>query len=82
MIRRGLTLRFGDSDDTYQHLKIALLDRVRDKESTVRMQAVVALAKLQEADLPDSDQDSDDEEDPESNVTQVLIDVLTHDPAA
>lgn len=45
----------------------------------MRMQAVVALAKLQEADEPDSD-DEDDE--PELSVTQVLMDVLTHDPAA
>ncbi|KAK4049423.1 chromosome condensation complex Condensin, subunit G [Microbotryomycetes sp. JL201] len=66
------------SDDTYQHLKAALLERVHDKESSVRMQAVVALSKLQEADA-DSD---DEEEDPESNVALVLVDVLMHDPAA
>ncbi|KDE08656.1 hypothetical protein MVLG_01115 [Microbotryum lychnidis-dioicae p1A1 Lamole] len=62
-------------DDTYQLLKQALLERVRDKESTVRMQAVVALAKLQEADEVDEDDD-------ELSVSDVLIDVLTHDPAA
>ncbi|SCV72496.1 BQ2448_4033 [Microbotryum intermedium] len=62
-------------DDTYQLLKQALLERVRDKESTVRMQAVVALAKLQEADEADDD-------DEELRVSDVLIDVLTHDPAA
>lgn len=71
--------RPSSSDETYQALKTALLDRVRDKESTVRMQAVVALSKLQEADEPDED---DDDEDPEQNVTQVLMDVLMHDPAA
>ncbi|SGY69030.1 BQ5605_C004g02943 [Microbotryum silenes-dioicae] len=63
-------------DDTYQLLKQALLERVRDKESTVRMQAVVALAKLQEADEVDEDDDD------ELSVSDVLIDVLTHDPAA
>jgi condensin complex subunit 3 len=52
---------------------------VHDKEATVRMQAVVALAKLQEADEPDEDEDEDEDE---LTVTQVLIDVLTHDPAA
>lgn len=67
------------SDDTYQHLKTALLERVHDKEATVRMQAVVALAKLQEADEPDEDEEEDEDE---LTVTQVLIDVLTHDPAA
>lgn len=69
------------SDNTYQHLKAALLERVRDKESTVRMQAVVALSKLQEADEPDDD-DDEEEDNPEHNVTQVLMDVLMHDPAA
>jgi condensin complex subunit 3 len=56
-----------------------LLERVRDKEATVRMQAVVALAKLQDADEPDSD---DEEQDDEPSVSEVLVDVLTHDPAA
>jgi condensin complex subunit 3 len=45
------------------------------------MQAVVALSKLQEADEPDED-DEDEEDNPEQNVTQVLMDVLMHDPAA
>lgn len=45
------------------------------------MQAVVALSKLQEADEPDDDGE-DDDENPEHSVTQVLIDVLMHDPAA
>ena len=81
------------SDDSYQLLKEALLDRVHDKEATVRMQAVVALAKLQgaDADSGDSSSSDDDESDAESNpsstdstqkVSHVLVDVLTHDPAA
>lgn len=45
----------------------------------MRMQAVVALAKLQDADEPQSD---DEEEDDEPSVRDVLVDVLTHDPAA
>ncbi len=49
---------------------------MRDKEATVRMQAVVALSKLQQA-----DEDAEPEDDEES-VTAVLVDVLTHDPAA
>ncbi|KAK4056299.1 chromosome condensation complex Condensin, subunit G [Microbotryomycetes sp. JL221] len=67
-------------DDTYQHLKAALLERVHDKESSVRMQAVVALSKLQEADEADSD--DEDSNDPDQNVTMMLMDVLLHDPAA
>ncbi|GAA5893397.1 hypothetical protein JCM5296_004865 [Sporobolomyces johnsonii] len=67
-------------DDSYQHLKSALLERVRDKEASVRQHAVVALSKLQDA---DEDPDSDNEDDGAAvNVTEVLIDVLNHDAAA
>ncbi|KAL8290386.1 hypothetical protein RQP46_002644 [Phenoliferia psychrophenolica] len=81
-------------DDSYQRLKEALLDRVHDKEATVRMQAVVALAKLQGADADsgdssssDSDSDGESSSTPSSTddspkVSHVLVDVLTHDPAA
>ena len=69
------------SDDSYRHLKGALLERVRDKESTVRMQAVVALSKLQSAD-DDEESDDDDDEGEATRVSEVLIDVLTHDSAA
>jgi condensin complex subunit 3 len=62
-------------------LKGALLERVRDKESTVRMQAVVALSKLQTAD-DEEESDDDDTEVEATRVADVLIDVLTHDPAA
>lgn len=72
-----LTSELDCSDDSYQQLKDALLERVRDKEATVRMQAVVALSKLQQAD--DDEAAADDEE--ETSVTAVLVDVLTHDPA-
>ncbi|KAK4702820.1 condensin complex subunit 3, partial [Phenoliferia sp. Uapishka_3] len=77
--------------DSYQLLKDALLERVRDKEANVRMQAVVALSKLQGDDDADSSSSSDDDSDAESTpsssgdgqkVASVLADVLTHDPAA
>ena len=50
---------------------------MRDKEAVVRMQAVVALSKLQQA-----EDEEDQGEDEEENVTAVLVDVMTHDPAA
>ncbi|GAA5925051.1 condensin subunit YCG1 [Sporobolomyces koalae] len=68
-------------DDSFQHLKNALLERVRDKESSVRLQAVVGLSKLQEADEDDEDEGSDDDEEKKS-VSQVLIDIMNHDAAA
>ncbi|GAA5963743.1 hypothetical protein JCM3765_006835 [Sporobolomyces pararoseus] len=69
-------------DDSFQHLKNALLDRVRDKESSVRLQAVVALSKLQEADEEEEDEDSDDEEEEKRSVSDVLVDIMNHDSAA
>jgi len=54
---------------------------VRDKESSVRLQAVVALSKLQEADEDEDDED-DDEEEEKKSVSEVLIDILNHDSAA
>lgn len=81
------------SDDLYTRLKTALFERVHDKESMVRMQAVVALAKLQtNADGDDEKEKDDDssssslseEEDDssEERVADVLVDVMTHDSAA
>lgn len=52
----------------------------------MRQHAVVALSKLQDADegAGDSDDDSDDEDEgkEKKSVTEVLIGVLNHDPAA
>ncbi|KAF9103383.1 hypothetical protein BGX29_003425 [Mortierella sp. GBA35] len=61
-------------NDLYIQLKKSLMERARDKESAVRIQAIFALAKLQ---------DDDDEEDPEEgdNVVQKLLDLMQHDPA-
>ncbi|GAA5865849.1 hypothetical protein JCM3774_003117 [Rhodotorula dairenensis] len=76
-------------DESYRTLKAALLERVRDKEASVRQHAVVALSKLQDADeeVEDSDSDEDDSDggaakDANRSVTEVLVDVLNHDPAA
>ncbi|BGP22271.1 condensin complex subunit 3 [Rhodotorula toruloides] len=73
-------------DESYHTLKAALLERIRDKEASVRQHAVVALSKLQDADegADDSDGGSDDEEEGKEtkSVTEVLVSVLNHDPAA
>ena len=58
-------------------LRASLLDRVRDKETPVRLQAVIALARLQRG-----EEGSDDLGEDEENLTDVLIDVLQHDPIA
>ena len=64
------------SDDLYVALRQALLDRSRDKEAAVRVQATLGLAKLQSG---EGDEDGDEEEE---SLSQVLLDLLRHDPAA
>lgn len=61
-------------EDFFQKLKKFLLDRARDKESAVRVQAVIALTKLQ------STEDNDDQE--SEQIRQSLIETLRFDPSA
>jgi condensin complex subunit 3 len=60
----------------YVVLRRSLLDRARDKETAVRVQAALGLAKLQ------SGEDEDDLEDGEESLSEVLLDMLRYDPAA
>ncbi|KAF9008698.1 nuclear condensing complex subunit [Cyathus striatus] len=62
-------------EEIYTNLRAALLDRVSDKESPVRMHALIALSKLCGA------EDSSEVEDGQS-VLDTLIDSLAHDPSA
>jgi condensin complex subunit 3 len=52
------------------------LDRINDKEPTIRVQAVHALSKLC------GSEDPADLGEGEQTVTEVLIETLSHDPAA
>ncbi|KAG0021693.1 hypothetical protein BGZ81_008818 [Podila clonocystis] len=63
-------------DDLYTQLKDSLMERVKDKESAVRVQAVFALSKLQ------SGEEDEVENNDEENVVQVMIDLMQHDPSA
>lgn len=65
------------SDDLFETLKTSLLERVNDKESNVRVQAIVALAKLQQA--AGEDEDAADEED---EVNETLVWMLRNDSSA
>ncbi|KAI9449685.1 nuclear condensing complex subunit [Lactarius psammicola] len=63
-------------EDIYNTLRTALLGRVRDKESFIRVQAVAALAKIcGSEDLGELAED-------EQTATEVLEDLLAHDPSA
>jgi condensin complex subunit 3 len=64
------------SDDMYVALRKALLERSRDKEPAVRVQAALGLSKLQ------SGEDEADLEEGEEPLSEVLLDILRYDPAA
>ncbi|EPY51307.1 condensin complex non-SMC subunit Cnd3 [Schizosaccharomyces cryophilus OY26] len=57
-------------DDIYSILREKLLDRVVDRESFVRLEAVIALSRLQE-----------DTEDEENDVRNMLLFLLQNDPS-
>lgn len=63
------------SEDLYTNLRASLLERVRDKETHARLQAVIALARLQRG-----EEGAEDEN--EESLTEVLVDILQFDPAA
>lgn len=70
------SLRLTPSDDIYVLLKSSLLARSRDKEASVRVQAALGLAKLQDG------EDEDELEEGEESLSQVLLDLLRYDLAA
>lgn len=63
-------------EDVYMMLRAALIERVHDKETNVRVQAVVALSKLC------GSEDTSDVNDDEPTAIDVLLDTLACDPAA
>lgn len=73
-------------DDLYQVLLDALLVRIKDKESPVRVQAIVALAKLQSGDEDEDQEPLDDDEtmtaESSRNVRRQLVETLRTDPSA
>ncbi|OXB39504.1 hypothetical protein LQV05_000649 [Cryptococcus neoformans] len=63
-------------DDLYILLRKSLLDRSKDKEASVRVQAALGLSKLQ------SGEEEDDLEEGQEPLLDVLLDLLRYDPAA
>lgn len=69
-------------DELFQPIRLSLLRRLRDKESTVRVQAVYGLGRLAgETDMNEDDEDSDDDN-PAGSVLAKLLDILQNDPSA
>lgn len=71
-------------DDTLFHqLRIALLKRIHDKETPVRLQAVYGLGRLAaEVENDDEKEDSDSDDELGSGVLEKLLNILQNDPAA
>ncbi|KAI9846360.1 MAG: hypothetical protein M1837_004213 [Sclerophora amabilis] len=69
-------------DDLFQLLRHSLLKRVRDKESMVRVQAVIGLGRLagNETEADQNEDDSDDED--AGGLLDRLLEVLQNDPSA
>lgn len=66
-------------DEIFQVLRMGLLKRLRDKESSIRVQAVLGLGRLADE---GEENDEDEEDDMAGTVLEKLLDVLQNDPAA
>jgi len=64
-------------NELYVELQKSLMERTRDKESQVRVQALFALSKMQ----GNGDEEDEDEEEG-GTIIEKFLDLLQHDPAA
>ena len=68
-------------DELFHHIRLGLLKRLRDRESTVRVQAVCGLGRIAgEGEVAQDPEDSDD--DSAGGVLDRLLDILQNDPSA
>lgn len=64
----------------YNKIKLTLTKRLRDKEASVRLQAVLGFGRIAGAD--DSDEDDDSDDDAPVGSLQRQLNILKHDPSA
>lgn len=70
-------------DDEYFHLvKMGLLKRVRDKEPSIRVQAVLGLGRLAGNEDDADPESTDSDEDAASGLLEKLVEILQNDPSA
>ena len=69
-------------DELYQKLRHGLLKRIRDKESMVRVQAVLGLGRLAGNQSEGYTNSDDSDADQETNLLEKLLQVLQNDPSA
>ncbi|KAI9889190.1 MAG: hypothetical protein M1814_005706 [Vezdaea aestivalis] len=68
-------------DELFGQLKLSLLKRIRDKESMVRVQAVLGLGRLA-GNEAEEDEDNDDSEEESAGLLDRLLEVLQNDSSA
>jgi len=69
-------------DELYETLRTALLTRASDKEPSVRVQAIVALAKLQSGEDDEVEEGMDLDDESKLTTTEILVRLLRHDSSA
>ncbi|PPQ63212.1 hypothetical protein CVT24_005757 [Panaeolus cyanescens] len=73
----------GIEPDVFKRLKAELLERTNDKEADIRIQAVISLANLSDADNSEDDSDSDsDDDDDTPSIQDSLVQILARDPSS
>lgn len=68
-------------DDLFDYIRVGLLKRLRDKESTIRVQAVYGLGRLAGEGLGEDEQDDSEDEDA-GGILGKLTSLLQNDPSA
>lgn len=69
-------------NDMFDLLRLGLMKRLRDKEPSVRVQAVLCLGRLSNSDDDDDDNGEDSDDDAAGSILGKLVDVMIHDPSA
>jgi len=64
------------SEDAYNELRSSLIQRLYDKETIIRVHVIIALSKLVGTESPDEIEQG------ERTILQMLLDIISTDPAA
>ncbi|KAF2125313.1 ARM repeat-containing protein [Dothidotthia symphoricarpi CBS 119687] len=68
-------------NDMFDLLRLGLMKRLRDKEPSVRVQAILCLGRLSNSD-DDEQEDEDSDDDAAGSILSKLVEVMIHDPSA
>jgi condensin complex subunit 3 len=69
-------------DELYHLVRQGLLKRIRDKEPTIRIQAVLGLGRLAGNEVEEQQDDEDSDNDDAGGLLEKLLEVLQHDTSA